>query len=151
MKFKHPLLALQFDVATEPELRDFALELKAESRRRMWPELVVTCTGRTPEENKKENGVANSLHLWEPDVIPTKPKFTRALDFSHRPYPTDDLVSEVERWIRQELSRRGFIHRKKPDAEKHERADGRWEFLNHDVGSGPHFHVGIRRPQEKKP
>lgn len=137
MKAKSPLLDLQFEVATHPELRELVLAVDRSLRARMLPQLVITCTGRTPEENAEVNGVPTSLHLWEPDEVPTKPKRTRAIDFSLRPYSTSGEVEQVRDVFQAEMLKRG---RK------------RFEFLIHDAGSGRHIHAGIKRvtPEEEK-
>lgn len=132
MNFKRPELELEFDLATQAELRDVCRAVDRELQVRMLPQLVATCGGRTVEENAAAAGVPTSLHLWEPDEVEGRPKRTRAWDLSIRPYSPTQL-EEVRAIFLAELRKRGRT---------------RFEFLVHDVGSGRHIHVGIKRGQQ---
>lgn len=127
MKFKHEYLAAQFASELEPDLQRLLLDFEDASKRFELPEPLLTCFGRTVEENKAVNGVPNSLHLWE--LMNGGKRRARAADVSIRPYDAEQL-KVVATWFRGEVAKRG-----RP----------RWEFLLHDVGSGMHLHVARRR------
>ncbi len=129
MNFKRTSLEAQFLLQTEAELRRFLLDFVDASKRFGLPVPLLTCLGRTVEENEAAGGVPTSLHLWELDA--NRNPVSRAGDVSLRPY-RGSQVGLAETWLRGEIAMRGGLKR--------------WEFLKHAVpGGAPHFHIGRRR------
>lgn len=129
MNFKTPALEKQFFLETHPEVRLLLLDFVSGSERFGLPVPLLTCLGRTAEENAAVGGVPTSLHLWE--VVAARQRQSRAADLSLRPYEGTQ-VGLAETWLRGEIAKRG--------------GKRRWEWLRHAVpGGAPHFHVARRR------
>jgi hypothetical protein len=83
------------------------------------PDPMVTCIHRTESENKAAGGVASSLHLAENPY--------RAMDLRSTHYDVPQLM-KVDAWFRGRCLRALF------------------EVITKPHGTGPHIHVGLRRP-----
>lgn len=96
------------------------------------PYPVVTCCGRTPEENGGTPGaVKNSDHLLDPANGDTS---FEAIDFRIRHYNPDELHRVVLYWKTRAAVTNGEVYLVNN--------------LNH--GTAPHLHIGVRIKKEKQ-
>lgn len=120
--FKSDAVAEQFERA-DPELRAIVTELAAWCEARDIIEPLVTCLERDEAENAKDHGVVHSHHLDRP---------CRAVDLRSSHY-SEWEAERVEAWLR---------HRCPKDA---------YELVLTPHGTGPHYHVAVKRPTPQPP
>lgn len=114
IKYKVPKLETEFKRLPEAvqrvvkELSLFVQEIGA-------GDVVITCVGRTPEENASVGGAENSLHL---DY--------RACDIRNTEYK-EKQNDQINSWLRQRCPKRAY------------------ELITKNHGTGPHIHLGLRR------
>ena len=115
-------LALEFWNKLFPPLRGIALE----HARWVWEEwghpLIITCIGRTRQENAAVGGVPESQHL----IVPER-RWVYGIDFRSRNLPVAARTPFVKRLDR-------FYNR---------HTDGYLLALHHGEGTSRHFHVGV--------
>jgi len=133
VKFKRPELEEELRTACAPELRRLLEDFDRWSPRVHLPEPMLTCLGRTPAQNRAVGGVPTSLHLWSGAG---EVQETRAADLSTWRYLPEQLEL-VLTWFRGEVAKRGGAKR--------------WELLHHNVQTGQHLHVGLRRSPLPQP
>lgn len=116
--FKHSGLEAELREKTHPELRQLLLDLGGACARFGLHEPVLTCLGRTPEENAAVNGLLGSFHL-----------FDCAADLRKWVWDEETQLPQVLTWLRGAMARRG--------------GKKRWGLKVHDAGSGDHIHVQV--------
>jgi hypothetical protein len=84
---------------------------------------IVTCIARDEAKNKAVGGVPNSLHL----ITPEDPA-GRAVDLRDSDYSDGELTRAVKWWQQRIMV-----------------SEVRWEFISGRHGTGPHFHLGVKR------
>ena len=123
LKFKHgkdePDLVL-----VPKELREAMFDFAVWSARNGMPTPIITCIGRTEVENKAVGGAKNSLHLMT-EADPAG----RACDLRDSNYSDGELARAVKWWQQRIMT-----------------SEVQWEFMSGRHGTGPHFHLGIKRP-----
>lgn len=114
MRFKDAQAEAEFAKRLHPAVRQVLEELDDWCLENALPQVVVTCLGRSGLENQAANGVTHSWHLY-----------SCAADIRSKHYtPTQKAV--VLSWLTRTCP--------KP----------MWELLEHDAGSGSHFHLARR-------
>lgn len=120
LRFEHQNQEAELAQCPEP-LQLLVYRFADWSARKGLEDPIITCVGRTLEENKAVGGHPNSCHLWNP-----KP---RAVDFRNHHYPTWQLEL-VEAWWRDVA---------KPP---------RFDVVTKAHGTAPHLHVEQNHGQE---
>lgn len=117
--FKHPEGAVELLEKGSKELQDEHAEFVRWSNSHGMARPVVTCLGRTRDENFKVGGVVDSLHIYDDNGT------FHAVDYSIRNYGVEELKEILAYWdVRQSKTngRVSYVHN-----------------LNH--GTAPHLHV----------
>ena len=122
LDFKTERIADEFYERLDPRLRSIIME----QARWQWVKfnraLVITCVGRTVEENEAVGGRYNSAHLIRSDA-----PYVRAADVRSRNLDPEMQVKWAKR-VSGVWRIRGLLH-----------------VVHHNSGSGDHFHMNINR------
>lgn len=142
MLFKTPSISAQFE-AVHPELREALEELDADLRGDGLPELTVTDVGRTTAE--QEEIYWRRYHLPNVSEAAARAKARRKFSWHLCGAAVDFRCWQYTPEQRRRI--RAWIYRRCPSP--------LWEFLEHDTGSGVHFHLGrqdfeVRRRYERQ-
>jgi hypothetical protein len=134
MNFKTPHLAAEFNVL-HPELIETAMALDKFCVENKFPALVVTHVDRTIADQSRiyykqymRSGLTEAQAMEAASKRPSLHLHKSACDFRDYIYTRQQIKLMLD-----------FLFKRCPKE--------RYEVLHHDVGSGMHFHLGIRDPQ----
>lgn len=123
--YAYPELEDQFEKLPEA-LRVVLEEFAKWSESRGFPAPLVTCIVRTPSQNKAAGGAPNSLHLEGRAVD------LRNTGSAKEPHYTAEQRMACEAWLKRRCPKWVF------------------ELVLTSHGTGPHWHIGLRRPKASK-
>ena len=86
----------EFNQQLDPLCRALVADLSIEMEKRFNRDIILTCVGRTPEENAKDGGVPNSAHLT-----------FRAVDIRAKDWKPEEREFALA-WIRHRWAQVGY-------------------------------------------
>ena len=128
IQFKTDRIASEYETLLDYRLRAMLLEQAHWQFNTFASPLIITCIGRTPEENAGVGGVEHSAHLILPGHM------VRAADVRSWNIPITKMGLWLSRLLRWNDKLPGFVHA-----------------IYHSARTGPHFHVNINMEYKLNP